>query len=171
MLFIKRPKVRSYETGLFFKDKEFRGILNSGNYWFFDLLNKIRMDVASQRDPWLAHKDLDVIIKSEALKDKALVLDLKDYERALVWIDGRFDRVLTPGQYSYWTKSGKVRLFTIDARETVLDIGGQEIMTSDKVSLRVNALLTYRVVDARKAVETVSDIGQALYREAQLAFR
>jgi len=53
----------------------------------------------------------------------------------------------------------------------VLDIGWQEIMTSDKVSLRLNAILTYRVADARKAVETVSDIGQALYREAQLALR
>jgi regulator of protease activity HflC (stomatin/prohibitin superfamily) len=44
-------------------------------------------------------------------------------------------------------------------------------MTSDKVTLRSNAILTYRVADARKAVETVSDIGQALYREAQLALR
>lgn len=56
-------------------------------------------------------------------------------------------------------------------REIVADIGGQEIMTSDKVSLRLNAILTYRVTDARKAVETVSDISQALYREAQLALR
>jgi regulator of protease activity HflC (stomatin/prohibitin superfamily) len=64
---------------------------------------------------------------------------------------------------------GKVKLYPMDMRETVLDIGGQEIMTSDKVTLRLNAILTYRVSDARKAVETVSDIGQALYREAQLA--
>jgi len=33
---------------------------------------------------------------------------------------------------------------------------------------RLNAILTYRVSDARKAVETVSDVGQTLYREAQL---
>jgi regulator of protease activity HflC (stomatin/prohibitin superfamily) len=59
----------------------------------------------------------------------------------------------------------------MDMRETILDIGGQEIMTSDKVTLRLNAILTYRVLDARKAVETVSDVGQALYREAQLALR
>jgi len=44
-------------------------------------------------------------------------------------------------------------------------------MTSDKVSLRLNAILTYRISDARKAVETISDVGQALYREAQLALR
>jgi regulator of protease activity HflC (stomatin/prohibitin superfamily) len=68
-------------------------------------------------------------------------------------------------------RSGKVKLYPIDMREKVLDVGGQEIMTSDKVTLRLNAILTYRVADARKAVETVSDVSQALYREAQLALR
>jgi regulator of protease activity HflC (stomatin/prohibitin superfamily) len=234
---IKRVKIHSYEKGLYFKDKEFKGILSAGRYWFLDPLNKINIHVVSQRDPWLVHKDLDVIIKSEALKE-AIVLDLRDYERALVWIDGRFDRVLAPGQYvlwskfrkvetevvdardvlfnhrdinvilkskdvekalsffvidegfagvyfldgryvktlgpgqySYWIRAGKVKLFPIDMREIVMDIGGQEIMTSDKVSLRLNAIVTYRVSDARKAVETVSDVGQTLYREAQLALR
>lgn len=237
MWLLKRLKIRSYEMGLYFKDKEFKAILTEGSYWFFDPLNKIEVETVSQRDPWLVHKDLDVIIKSETLKEAA-VLDLKDCERALVWIDRRFDRVLgpgqyvlwskfrkveteivdarevlfnhkdinvilkskdvekalnvfiveegyagvyfldgryvktlVPGQYSYWHKSGKVKLFPIDMREIVADIGGQEIMTSDKVSLRLNAILTYRVTDARKAVETVSDISQALYREAQLALR
>jgi regulator of protease activity HflC (stomatin/prohibitin superfamily) len=238
MWLIGRLKIRSFEKGLLFKDREFKEVLAPGKYWFFDPLNRIRVETVSGRDPWLVHKDLDLIIKSEALNEKAIVLDLKDYERALVWIDGRFDRVLTPGQYaiwtefrkieneivdartslfshkdfdvilksrdvdkaltlfsieeghigvyfkdgeyvktlppgqySFWNKSGKVKLYPIDIRETVLDIGGQEIMTSDKVSLRLNALLTYRVTDTRKAVETVSDIGQALYREAQLALR
>ena len=49
------------------------------------------------------HEKLDVIVRSGALKDRAVVLDLKDYERALVWIDGRFSHVLPPGLYAYWT--------------------------------------------------------------------
>jgi regulator of protease activity HflC (stomatin/prohibitin superfamily) len=56
-------------------------------------------------------------------------------------------------------------------RETVVDIAGQDIMTADKVTLRMNAVVTYRVVDARKSVSTVDDARQALYREAQLALR
>ena len=221
MWLIKRLKIRSYEKGLYFKDKEFKGILSAGQYWFWDPLNKTEVEVVSQRDPWLVHKDLDVLIKSEALKE-AVVLDLRDYERALVWIDGRFDRVLAPGQYVLWfryrkveteivdardvlfnhkdintilkskdvekilsvfvveegyvgvyfldgrymktlgpgqypcwNKAGKVKLFPVDMREIVIDVGGQEIMTSDKVSLRLNAVLTYRVSDARKAIETL----------------
>ena len=238
MFIIKSSKIRSYEKGLYFKDREFKGVLGTGRFWFLDPLNKVRIDVVSQRDPWLTHKDLDVIVKSDALKDEAVVMDLKDYERALVWIDGRFTRVLdsgqyaiwskfrkvaveiidsrnvlfdhkdltvilkspevekvlnvftveegyagvyfkdgdyvktlAPGQYSSWLRVGKVKLYQIDMRETVLDVGGQEIMTSDKVTLRMNAVVTYKVVDARKSVEKVSDVSQTLYREAQMALR
>jgi regulator of protease activity HflC (stomatin/prohibitin superfamily) len=44
-------------------------------------------------------------------------------------------------------------------------------MTADKVSLRLNALVTYRIVDARKAIGATDDVRQALYRETQLALR
>ena len=40
----------------------------------------------------------------------------------------------------------------VDLRETMLDVGGQEIMTADKVTLRLNAVVTYRVADAHKAL-------------------
>lgn len=44
-------------------------------------------------------------------------------------------------------------------------------MTNDKVTLRMNAIATYRVVDPRQAVSTVDDVKQTLYREVQLALR
>jgi hypothetical protein len=53
----------------------------------------------------------------------------------------------------------------------MIDVGGQEIMTADKVTLRLNALVGYRVVAARQAVTASDDARQALYREAQLALR
>jgi regulator of protease activity HflC (stomatin/prohibitin superfamily) len=53
----------------------------------------------------------------------------------------------------------------------VLDVSGQEIMTSDKVTLRMNSVITYRVADALKSVSVVDDSKQAVYREAQLALR
>ena len=84
---IKTIKIRSYEMGLYFRGGEFRGLLREGRRWFVDPLGKVKVEVVSQRQPWLAHEKLDVISRSGALKDRAVVLDLKDYERALVWID------------------------------------------------------------------------------------
>ena len=57
----KRIKVRKYEVGLYFRDGEFRGLLDVGRYWFFDPLRRVQVDVVSQRTPWLVHDKLDVI--------------------------------------------------------------------------------------------------------------
>ena len=51
------------------------------------------------------------------------------------------------------------------------DVSGQEIMTADKVTLRVNLVVAYAVTDPVDAVTVVSDAEQSLYREAQLALR
>jgi regulator of protease activity HflC (stomatin/prohibitin superfamily) len=85
--------------------------------------------------------------------------------------DGTYIETLGPGQYMFWKNTGKVKFYHVDMRETVLDVSGQEIMTSDKVTLRLNSVITYRVVDALKSVSVVDDSKQAVYREAQLALR
>jgi len=100
MLLFQRFKIRTYEVGLLFRDGEFRGLLTAGTHWLFDPFGKVRVNVVSQREPWLVHDKLDLIVKSGALTDRAVVLDLKDHERALIWIDGRFSHVLPPGQYA-----------------------------------------------------------------------
>ena len=98
MFLWKRYKIRTYEVGLLFRDGEFNGLITAGQHWFFDPLGKIRVDIVSQREPWLVHEKLDLIIKSGALAERAVVLDLKDHERALVWIENRFSHVLPAGQ-------------------------------------------------------------------------
>ena len=88
MFLMKTAKIRSYEKGLYFQDGEFQGLLGAGRHWFADPLFKVKVDVVSQRTPWIMHKDLDMIVKSGALEGHATVVDLKDHQRALVWVDG-----------------------------------------------------------------------------------
>ena len=118
---MKTIKIRSYEVGLHFRDGEFKGLLGAGRHWFFDPLGKVKVEVVSQRAPWLAHEKLDMMVKSGALKDRAVVLDLKDYERVLVWVDGRFSHILPPGLYAYWTTLREVTVELIDARKVRFD--------------------------------------------------
>jgi len=235
---MKTVRIRSYEIGLRFHDGEFRGLLAEGTHRLFDPRLKTQVDVVSRRNPWLQHEKLDVIVKSGALQNCAVIVDLKDHERGLVSIDGRFSHVLPPGLYAYWTGykdvevevvdarnvrfehgdlrviarspmvgqvldictvnrqsvgvlfidgryidtlepglyafwkgTGDAKIVEVDLRETMADVSGQEIMTSDKVSLRMNAVVSYRIADARKAVSATDDARQALYREVQLALR
>jgi regulator of protease activity HflC (stomatin/prohibitin superfamily) len=237
-MIIKMFKIHEHEFGLLFRDGEFRGLLKPGRHRFFDPFGRVCVEVASARAPWLFHDKLDVIVKSGALDGLARVVDLKDYQRALVWLDGRFSHVLPPGLYAYWTTYRDVRIevinaqhvrfthpdlpvivksaqvervldshlvpsahvgvwfrdgdlvetlppgrhafwkniadvkfVTVDTRELILDVAGQEIMTADKVTLRLNALVTYRIEDVRLSLNVVDDARQALYREAQLVLR
>ena len=59
----------------------------------------------------------------------------------------------------------------VDQREQVLDIAGQDVMTADKVTLRLNAVVAFRIADPLRSVTAVENADQALYREAQLALR
>jgi hypothetical protein len=118
---LRRFKVREHERGLLFRDREFKGVLRPGRHWRWDPLFKVHVDVVSVRDVWLGHQDLDVIAKSGALADEARVFDLKDHERAIVWVDGRIDAILKPGLYALWTVFHDVKVETFDARGVRFD--------------------------------------------------
>ncbi len=237
-MFLGSVKIRSYEKGLLFKDREFQKVLEHGRHWCVDPTGKTRVEIVSMRDPWLVHKDLDLVVASGLLGSDAEVVELNDSERGLVWLENRFakiigpDRyvmwngfrevrieridisavtfghkeirailasegagdelvthlveenmvgvlfidgnlkeVLRPGRHAFWRKAGEVKVVVVDTRETTLDVGGQEIITRDKVSLRFNGLTTYKVSDPIKAVTEVEHFQQSLYRETQLALR
>ena len=87
------------------------------------------------------------------------MLDICTIDRNAVGVsfqDGRYVETLPPGEYAFWRRVADSKLVEVDLREQSIDVAGQEIMTADKVTLRMNAAVTYRIVDARQAV-TVSD--------------
>lgn len=90
---------------------------------------------------------------------------------ALISIDGQLVDQLTAGIYGYWTAGRRITSKLVDLTWQSLDVNGQEVLTRDKVTLRVNIAAEYRVVDPVKAVTTVSLFSDALYRALQYAFR
>ena len=89
----------------------------------------------------------------------------------MLFVDGRYVDTLAPGLYAFWTGHSEAKVVEVDLRETMVDVGGQDIMTADKVTLRLNAVVTYKIVDARRAISQTDDVRQALYRETQLVLR
>jgi regulator of protease activity HflC (stomatin/prohibitin superfamily) len=117
------------------------------------------------------HRDLPVILEHPVSKTAFEVVQVESGHEALLYRDGALYQRLAEGLHVFWKSAGKIRVQMVDLREQVADVAGQEIMTSDKVSLRVNLLVTYVVSDALRAVTAVADYTQALYREAQLVLR
>ena len=98
-------------------------------------------------------------------------IDVDAHEEVALFCNGHPPKLLGPGRHLYFSGAGRVVTRAVDKREQIADVAGQEIMTKDKVTLRVNLLVTYLVVDTLKALTAVSDHAQALYREAQLMLR
>ncbi len=96
---------------------------------------------------------------------------VEEGKAGLVFVEGRLVQTLEPGAYGFWNVAQNVRMEAIDMRLQTLEIAGQEILTSDKVSIRVNAFAEYRVADAVMAKQMVKDYNEHLYRTVQLAVR
>lgn len=96
---------------------------------------------------------------------------VKPFERVLVYENGPLVRVLEPGAYALHVDDRQVRVVSVDLREREIAIAGQEVMTSDKVSLRMNIAVKLRVVDPVVFAEASVDPTSMLYSEAQMVVR
>jgi len=104
----------------------------------------------------------------ESLASFSLVEEAKI---GLLYIDNRFVRSLPPGKYGFWAVSGSPRVDVVDLRRQTIEVPGQEILSRDKVSLRVNILAEYQVKDAVKAKQSIASFEGYLYRLLQLTMR
>ena len=90
---------------------------------------------------------------------------------ALRFVDGVLDAVLPPGRHAAWTTARKVTFTVIDLRERLLHVNGQEVMTKDRVTLRLNLSATYKVVDPRRVATVAREPDDILYLAVQFAAR
>jgi regulator of protease activity HflC (stomatin/prohibitin superfamily) len=233
---LRRISIGSHERAFLYKNADYLRYLRPGVHWVWGWNRPVVR--ASTRALELSAPDLEVYLQDAECWEDLAVADLADDERALLWIDGRIQRVvgpgrsafwkdlhdvklesfdasaelrlkhplldailavdagehlqevtvpqgqrgllyvneelreeLRPGRYAFWRDVARVRCQLVDLREQALDVTGQEILTADKVSLRVNLIASFRVTDAKVAVETAPDLRMAVYRELQLALR
>jgi len=94
---------------------------------------------------------------------------LREYERGVVFLLGRFWRVKGPGLVVI--VPGIQQMVRIDLRTVVLDVPPQDLITRDNVSVKVNAVVYFRVVDPEKAVIQVAQFLAATSQLAQTTLR
>lgn len=105
-------------------------------------------------------------------------LIIKDTHRGLWYEDGVLRRVLEAGHYRLprhyelgFFRTPKVEVAIVDVRERDLTIKGQEILTGDKVALRVSIIVQFKVIDPKAALHAVENYEDRLYTDVQLAAR
>jgi regulator of protease activity HflC (stomatin/prohibitin superfamily) len=108
-------------------------------------------------------------------KDEIII---KDTHRGLWYQDGVLTRVLEAGHHkikrkrtSFFGRRPWIEIVLVDMRERDLTIKGQEILTADKVALRVSIIVQFKVIDPKLAMHAVENYEERLYGDVQLAAR
>ena len=94
---------------------------------------------------------------------------LREYERGVVFMLGRFWKVKGPGLVL--VIAGIQQMVRVDLRTIVLDVPPQDVITRDNVSVKVNAVVYFRVVDPEKSVIQVAKFLEATSQLAQTTLR
>jgi len=108
----------------------------------------------------------------KAVADKAIYARVvPDGHVGLLYVDGELKRSLAPGFHAFFAVERGVSIDLFDTRVQTLEVTGQEILTKDKVALRINLTATYQLADVEKAVRAAKDPLDHLYKEAQFGLR
>jgi regulator of protease activity HflC (stomatin/prohibitin superfamily) len=126
-----------------------------------------RIDVASE--PKVAPRHLVMVNRTHNQYLAETVVE--NHEAGLLFVEGRLVERLAPGRHAYWTVDRKVEVKRVDLRPQLLEITAQEMLTKDRVSLRVTLTAFRRIVDPERVAVTVADVDAWLYRLVQFAIR
>ncbi len=109
-----------------------------------------------------------VLVALIILSAAGLRLD-REYQRGVIFRLGRIRGVMGPGLY--WVIPGIDQKMQLDIRTKTVSIEPQETVTSDSVTIRVNAVLYYRIIDPSKAINRVENYEMAVYQIALTTLR
>jgi len=145
-------------------------VLPRGEFAFWSVYKKHSFEVIDISSPVVA-TDFDMR-KFNYIPTKFYTkVEVNEGEKALLYFDGKFIKELTSGIYYFWNNITKITYQIIDMRIQQLDITGQEILTTDKVALRINFICNFKICDAVKLISSIQDYRNQIYILTQLALR
>ena len=163
--------VKDNELALYFQDGKFRGIYSSGKYAFWNVLKKNTFKTIDKNKPEVDEDVERSLFVNKVFAGLYTVLEVLHYEKGLLFYNNKFQKILDPGRYYFWNGNKVVSIIKADLRQQQMDVAGQEIMTEDKVTLRLNFVCHYKIIDPEKAFLKTRDYQTQVYNMLQLILR
>jgi regulator of protease activity HflC (stomatin/prohibitin superfamily) len=157
------------QRGILSRDAKPFKFLRPGTHRFWTVDPSVRVDVFSVDEavPELSD-ELAALIPPGELVDQTVL----EHQRGLLYIQGKFANVLEPGRHAFWSHgAARISVRVIDMRRQQVTLTGQELMTRDKVTLRLTLTVEYAPMDPSIAAHAIANAEQAVYLLAQLAAR
>jgi regulator of protease activity HflC (stomatin/prohibitin superfamily) len=166
------------EVGLVFKNGKLSGVLAPGKrqlYWRGPV--DVRVEKQDIEKEFEVAKNLAKILVrarqplAAQVTEAVSAVEVPDTAVGLLIVDGEFMRVLEPGLHAFWKFHRALKTELVDRRVQAMEVAGQEILTRDKVSLRVNLTALWQVLDVVKARTALTNFVDYVYKELQFALR
>ncbi|WP_046216112.1 slipin family protein [Paenibacillus wulumuqiensis] len=161
-------EVGDHEYVIHLVNGKYDGLLTAGTYVYWNVLQEHSFIHADIRQP-VVGKEISRSILAK-LHSHLYVIDIASHETGLLYFDNQLQQQLPPGRTFYWRGPVNVTVKKIDLRRQQLDMTGQEILTEDKVPLRLNFVCQYRVTDPLRAAE-IKNFDEQVYIQLQLLLR
>lgn len=164
-------EIQEGEIGIEYRNGIFQRALAPGKiaYWKSSItydVQKANLDLLFLEDELAKNVLLD-----PALTPFVRVIEVKANQNAILYVDGKFESLLGAGRYFLSKYNKSLHLDIVDLRIQDMAISGQEILTKDKASVRLNFNAQWRIVDAQKAYVESKESVQQLYTSIQFALR
>lgn len=165
----REVSLQKLERAVLYRDGVPVAFLRPGTHRYWTLDPSLRIEVFDVRAPLPAlTQELESLIPQGEYVD----VTVQAFEKGLRYEQGRLVGVLEPGRYRLWTHpEAQTAVVNVDMRRTELAIAGQELMTCDKVTLRVNLSAAYSVEDPVRAMHRAVSVKESVYLAVQLAAR
>jgi len=165
---IARIDVPDNHFALHFEDGRVIEALRAGTYYFWNVFHAHTFQLVDISLPRVTlAKDMMAVVPA-GLYTK---IEVSEGETGLLYFDGKFQEELKSGSHYFWNGATKVACQLVDLRTQQLDVNSQEILTADKVTLRLNFVCTFKITDAVSIINALKDCRNQIYITTQLAIR
>lgn len=147
-----------------------RTILTEAEYLYWNVWNRYHVEILDMRVPEMAGQVNKAYLAQIPLKYYKKI-EIQPGELGILYYDNQVEKELKTGTYYYWVYSKDVLCRIVDLKIRPLEISGQEILTADRIGVRINLICTYKVVEPRTMIETIKNLENQVYACVQLVIR
>jgi len=176
--YIEMHELSDEQVGLLYRDGRLADILAPGSVtMLWRGVEELRVEVLDIGERYEIEPKLLSLLGRGAnlsvarLGQSVQYVEVLDEHVGLLTVNGKLVKVLESGCYGYWKYNRSVVVKQMDLRLQTVDVSGQEILTKDRVSLRVNLLGSYKLFAPLKVALKLGDYSGFIYRELQLSLR
>ncbi|MGB0495511.1 MAG: slipin family protein [Kangiellaceae bacterium] len=171
--------IKENQVGLVYLDGKLSDVIAPNTFkMYWNLAVKVEVKIVDISENFEVNKKLlAALVRSKGSAiyatgvNSTYYIEVPDNHVGLLKINGKLESLLKPGNYGYWRFNRNIEVVRLDCRLQTMEVSGQEILTKDRVSLRVNLSASYRIADTEKVATLLKNHTEFLYREFQLALR